>query len=307
MRTFRFYSSPFVLDKSKLGRIDSVIKDQFDSLNRGWRVSYTAVLKSKKVVSLPRLDSMLSMDNSINDPINSLHINAEMSQENRASNSEKDSLKDYNDKSYYDCDVHFSKQSAKGYIMIDIGSSDNKWADSTLLALEEQIERTLQRDVWTKYCNSDLRFVLPIIMLMSLIGVGYAILQGWYDLSGRMWLTKENVARLLSEEGQNFNLVDIHRFQLKNLQYYDKNAWGWNSLLGWKFYVILIPVVFIIGAFFYLILRCYPVTVFNWGDMSDSYEKICRIRKTLWQVIMIAIIGGFIVNIAASGFVGMLQ
>jgi hypothetical protein len=73
-----------------------------------------------------------------------------------------------------------------------------------------------------------------------------------------------------------------------------------------KFYVVLIPLVFIIIAFFYLILRCYPVTVFNWGDVNEWYENICRKRKTVWEVIMVAVIGGLLVNIAASGFVGLL-
>jgi hypothetical protein len=195
-------------------------------------------------------------------------------------------------------------------MIANVSSADTKWSSSTLSALEEQMERIIQRDFWTKYFNSDFRIFVPLMFFMFLslfIVEGFQAIQDRYDLSKRMWLTNDDIEQLSSKSNEKISLGEIYQFQIKNLRYYDKNRFDWKSLLGWKVYAMLIPLVFIIIAFFYLMFRCYPVAIFNWGDMNEWYENISLKRKTIWQVMMIAVFVGLIVNIAASGFVGLLQ
>jgi hypothetical protein len=222
-------------DKSKLNRINSILADQFSSLDKDWNIEYAATLKSKRAFSLPSLENLLFMDNSVNDPITSLYIRAKTSIDGRVRNSKKDDSEDSSDKRYYYCDIDFSIQSAKGIIVVSVDSSDTRWSNSTLLALEEQVERTLQRDFWTKHCNSDFRFFLPLMLLMLFIFVGhtsFTFLQGRYDLSERMWLAKDDVAQLLLKSDEKFSLLEVYKLQLKKLQYYDQSGLHWKLLLS---------------------------------------------------------------------------
>jgi hypothetical protein len=250
------------------------------------------------------------MDNSLNDPITTLDIVAQTLVEDSPIISEKNSPFNKETKKFYYCDVHFSTQSDRTFVATSVQSPDITWANSTLLALEEQIERTFQRGFWSKVCHSTSRPFLFFLLLMALVylvmGV-FHIYQGQYDLSERMWLTKNEVAQLLSKTDEKFSPVEAYQFQLKNLQYYDQNALSWKSLLSWKTYVILIPSVIIIIVFLYLLFQCYPVAVFNWGDMSEWYNNICSKRKKMWDLITGTIIIGLFVNIAASVFVGWFQ
>jgi hypothetical protein len=309
MRTFRYYSEPFVLDESKLGRIDRIIRDQFKTVSKKESIQYVVVLKSTKTFYLSSLDSLLSMDNSLNDPITTLHIVAETYVEDSPESPEKNGSSD-NNKKYYYCDVHFTIQSAQAIIATSAQSPDITWSNSTLLALEEQIPRTFQRDFWSNYRHSHRAIPISIMLFFIFIIViteSVRTYQRQYDLSDRMWLTENEIAQLLSKTDEKFSPVEVYQFQLKNLRYYNQKGLSWKLLLSWKVDAILIPLIFVVFAFLYLLFRCYPMAVFNWGDMNEWYNNICRKRKVVWEFIAGAVILGLFVNIAASGIVGLLQ
>src|SRR5262249_50991947 len=158
------------------------------------------------------------MDNSLNDPVTELQIEAETIVEDSDEIPEKNGSS--NNKRYYSCAVDFCIQYAQAHIFTIIQSRDNTWTNSTFLALEGQIERTFQHGFWTKYRHSTIGIVLSMMLFFCLVSAvieGVKMYKERYDLAGRMWLTENEVVQLLSKTDEISSSAEVYKLQLKNL------------------------------------------------------------------------------------------
>lgn len=114
-------------------------------------------------------------------------------------------------------------------------------------------------------------------------------------LQGKPILTSQEAAEVLTR-------------QIRNLAAGQKPrplpiAW----LLGWKALLVLSPVIIIGISFSHLAVKCYPRAVFAWGDFGEFYETLVSRRKTVWNVIIGALLVGMVSNLFVLGLSAFLQ
>ena len=114
----------FCLDRGKFSRILTIIENRFNELPEKGYNEYKVRLKSGKQLSLNDSEEVLSLDNSLKNPITMFSIHT--------------SDKEKNDKNIAEIDFDRGKSA----IHLDVNCEKAKWGDQLFAELEEQIERT---------------------------------------------------------------------------------------------------------------------------------------------------------------------
>ncbi len=102
-------------------------------------------------------------------------------------------------------------------------------------------------------------------------------------------------------------LYDIQKGQLVKQQANITYSIDLGSLVNLKNLFIIFPLIVIMCCIVYVIRNCYPRTVFLWGDCEIAYTNLASKRKTLWTVIIAALIIGILGNLFVFGLSGYVK
>jgi hypothetical protein len=176
-------------------------------------------------------------------------------------------------------------------ISVIIVGENPKWNARTLAEVEEQIERTRQRNT-----APILALVgLVVIMLVAfLLQVG--VVKKPQDLSDVMWLDKESLDRVETLVSQNRPITEEEQREITTIQLRtlvkSQKAQEPPKGRGRKLLLMGLPTLALVICSAVLGFTCYPSAVFLWGDENDRYASLVNRRKILWGVIISLIVVG---------------
>jgi hypothetical protein len=97
-------------------------------------------------------------------------------------------------------------------------------------------------------------------------------------------------------------LLELQSRQLERITSRQRNdVINIGPLLTSKNLFIMLPLLIILVCIGYLGERCYPSSVFLWGDYEEHYNKLVSKRKTIWNVIIVSLMIGILGNLFVFG------
>ncbi len=278
------YSNSFVLDKSKAVRINDIIDTNFKKANvDSIKTEFKITLSNEKELNLDMFSNIFQIDNGRKNKVEKLLL-----QWNASNN---------------DVSISFTD---KPSVKVDVTGTDLDWTNELFAEIDEQVERTKVFSLIHKFKGEGYLFRLIILMIFS---ISILILGQIFsnDISERPNISNADKS-VLTEMATNARTTDekitfLFEVQLKsfNIGIQNEKPKSFFDNLGvyfsdWRTYMIIIPIISILGILWYLLARCYPVSVFDWGDMADEYKKIIERRKLLWNIVIGSIIIGILTN-----------
>jgi hypothetical protein len=152
------YSEPYVLDRSKLSRMLTIIEQRLTERSISFSQRFSLVLQNEKHLVLHSLQDVFALDNSIKNPIRNLETEI-------GSDSKNSAGAEANVHLGFDSD-HFAN------IFLNVASPDTKLATELFAELEEQIDRTVVGNWILKYLKSgDILFKMlgGLILISTLL------------------------------------------------------------------------------------------------------------------------------------------
>lgn len=278
----RGYNCLFVLDGNKLTRIAGILQERFAALGSPATLRYEVRLANGRLQEVFELPDLLDMDNGVRNPLVALNLTAKISGTEPGP----------------ECLLKYER-SADETIRLTVRSPDSQWANQLFAAVEEQVERTLV-STWI-YSLANANWVGLAITLLIATLVLFVFVSPVMTVFTRTFPPGE-VAELL-EEAQNAQtteekidaLIKGQVWTLKRfLRPFEPGAAGFNWL---KMLFLGLPVLIVLGVLFYLVSYCYPRGVFLWGDWENYYNTLVGRRRTLWTVVVIALLIGIVSNL----------
>ena len=258
-------------------------------------------MQSGKDLSVNSIDHVLNQDNAVKNPITELSI---------AVGTPDDSSVAI---------LNFYRKHSE--IAIHVTSPNIKWASEIFSEIEEQVERTLVHSwVYTVRRTKETRFLFATVLaaLMGMVTVLATVFSSApsVELSRRLLLSPQDVQRLQttaqasqSTEQRVAFLFEFHTAQLKTLASLGNTTspLHWLSRLRWPILLVALPFAIILVAAWYLFARCYPGSVFAWGDYADHLKVLIERRRFLWTTIVTALVIGVVGNLAVYGLSQFLR
>ncbi len=286
------FPGPFILEKSKLDRLITVIRECVGS-SPDLRESIEVRHKDGAIVQVELPEKVYNLHNSGRKEITKIQFTFSID-----SKDSHDSTREVH--------ASFSGDHGKGRITIIVSDNDSRWVSETFSRVEEQIERCLKKDFMNQLAASHLtsQLALPLLSLILLVFTTVFMVEET-DLRNHMWLTNADMKEISSELETSTTLsqeqyLTIVTRQLKNI-ILQRNAAQYKST--WPAVFVVIPILLAIGVFIYLITKCYPSAVFLWGDREEWYKTLEKRRNVLWNTVL----GGFMVGILAGLFLSGLE
>jgi hypothetical protein len=122
-----------------------------------------------------------------------------------------------------------------------------------------------------------------------------------------MGLTKESadqvrqaLPKVVSTEDKINWLFDVHRRQLE-VEEPDVLS-DIRKFITLPNFFLALPVIVVVGCLIYLARTCYPRAVFAWGDWEEHYKNILSKRRTVWGLIIVALVIGVVSSLFVSSF-----
>lgn len=289
------FKSIFLLEKSKLSRLLNIIEDKYKDAGKNPNSVYNITLKNGKKIVVHDIEHILAHDNAIKNPIVNFAIKYKYSRDD-----------DINE-----CEIIYDKTKSK--IDFSIESSSVRFSNELFAEIEEQIERSIVKS-WIYAIKKDL--LSNIMLLFMLITIISFIIAGLYKEPNQYskdtdFLSDSNVQHLLnfSKNAQKNDdkldmLYNYYLIRLVNMTKKDK-PFSFNDFIykvDYKIILILLPFIIIIISFGYLIIYCYPGSIFLWGDYEDYYNSILNKRKIVINAIVITLLIGIIGNLSVYAF-----
>jgi hypothetical protein len=203
----------------------------------------------------------------------------------------------------YDSDLASSIFSTS--IILAGKAQDSSWVNETISEIEEQIERTIQRDLIYRIKSLPFFTSIATLAICILVLVGsLAIMKTSEENMNRLGLSLEDKKQLIelkkSVETTEQKIDFIYSVLVNSVKEKDRIKL-FDSFSKPSTYFIITPMVVIILTFAYLIANCYPVYVFDIGDYGEYYRKIVERRKYLWSLLFSSLIIGIIANLFVFG------
>ena len=288
------YSESFVLDNGKLSRILDIIESKFGEKQLATKFEYEMVLSRGKSIKLQEKHDVLSQDNAVKNHVSSFQIEAAPDQNLTEPR----------------CEVRFD-DSYGNNISLSVISDDAKWGDQLFAEIEEQLERTFMTGLMyrIKFRGSlgALELVANIlgVLAASLAIAFFLILPSSFSSDNNQpeILDLLNVAEAAdsTEEKIDF-LVQFARMELEDRLPNVESAEQSDSLvssinfdwLNLRTFFLILPLMILLGSLLYLYQSCYPHVVFLWGDYESHYSEILNRRRTMWTVVIFALLMGIV-------------
>ncbi|WP_089679881.1 hypothetical protein [Catalinimonas alkaloidigena] len=279
----KFYSNSFVLDKSKAVRINDIIETNFkkagiDSI----KTEFKLILSNEKELTFDKFSNIFQIDNGRKNKAEKLKLNW--------SGNDNEVL------------VYFSDKPA---VRVDVTGTDLDWTNELFAEIDEQIERTKVFSLIHKIKSDNFFKLISLLMISFVFPLMLVVTKN--DTKEKLNITATDRSAL-TEIAKNTKTVEekinfLFETQLKILDINIKNETPDAFLdnlstyfLDWRTYMIIIPIIAILGILWYLLTQCYPVAVFDWGDMAEEYRKIVERRKLLWNIVIGSIVIGILTN-----------
>jgi len=300
------YKEPFVLDESKLHRIQSVLEERFEELG-DYGVEHTVRLRKGQTITASTLDEILRLDNPVSNPIVALVTSAWAGDRAASVDSDVRKALAHRVNAEHFFQVEFSTFSWSS-IELRTRSSDSKWAHGLASALEEQVDRVVQKSWFAKLVTSELR--KTIFALVMILGCFFGIF-GFVRLSTRpglaqsMWLTSADIEALASLDEVDHR--EVLKIQLRNIREKPSELQSHWAAPSWQLMAALLPIGVVIVSIIYLAARCYPSYVFAWGDMAEWYSHVLQKRRVLWITVILGSVIGLLSNLAVYGAIAGLS
>ena len=293
-RVHRHYRSPFLLDRSKLTRLDVVITAKLVEQSADHENRFVVLTAKERGVETSSLAEVFNVDNTDRNPIEHLLV--------------RRSVKTPDDKApAHEVRVDFDGERPVD-VTVTVTSANQKWAMETLAVVEEQIERALRSDPIHRVLNN--RMFWPWTALLAVFTAYVAVVLfvsiGSRSMAGpaQMWLKEgdlQEFREILAKEGT-LSLDRVGQLigrQVRNVaeQYRPGISSARWTLL--RVSSLVAPLALVVGSLMYMALTCYPLAVFLWGDREESYARVVARRRTIWSVV----IGSMFVGVLANLFV----
>lgn len=284
----RVVSGEFALDASKLQRVVSVMQAAFSGKTHS--LTLVATLKNQKRVTTHDLQDLVAIDNTIANPVTGLEIQANCADESKS------------------CSVVFRPENEifESGVPIAVQSDDAPWASNLFSELEEQVERTILRDQISRYRQSKLfrRLTPLVIVLVVTIGLLVTMLRTINSLAPND-IELASITRLAdvaqsTDQKLDF-LVAYSKHQLQKTSLFAKSGFPFSSeSLTLHFFIGASPFLVVAGLIIFALATCYPGSVFLWGDYSDHYSTIVKRRSQIWNVVVVALLVGLLINLSSA-------
>ena len=293
------FGATFILEKSKLLRLLNIIEEKYKSIGKKPKSIFAIILKNGKQMGVNDIEHVLGHDNAIKNPIDFLGINYEC----------------HNEDDVIDCDITYSI--SKSEIKVTVKSSNVRFANELFAEIEEQVERAIVKS-WIsnlkRTISSDPRRIAPLIVsiIMMLILIPIIILvEPQQNIYRNNFLSNSDIQHILklSEKVQTIDdkinlLYKYNMLQLDNIKT-NTNLYSFKNIFlkfDLKLIFILLPFFIIIFSFVYLLIYCYPGSLFLWGDYEDYYNRILNKRKFVFNTILVALFIGIIGSLFVYAF-----
>jgi len=293
MLVHKVYKKPFVVDEKKLSRVLTIIEQRMTTNEIIFDSIFEIKFCNNKNITLASIDEVFKLDNAVKNPITSLKITM-------------------CSKVGENVTILFSSG-----IEIIIDSKIEKQANALCAELEEQIERMLQHNWFfsflkiksifkgsysSDFLNIMSRTILPAIS----IGFIFSYLSSLIFSSKGDEKAKElSILKLAHTDSEKLDAliqVEINKIKPKeyNITWPTWPSVKWPSIFILRNFFFILPFLLIFGAFFYLIIFCYPQRVFYWGDWEEYYKNLLDRRKLINYGILVALLIGVIGNLFVS-------
>lgn len=293
------FGATFILEKSKLLRLLNIIEEKYKSIGKKPKSIFAIILKNGKQMGVNDIEHVLGHDNAIKNPIDFLGINYEC----------------HNEDDVIDYDITYSI--SKSEIKVTVKSSNVRFANELFAEIEEQVERAIVKS-WIsnlkRTISSDPRRIAPLIVsiIMMLILIPIIILvEPQQNIYRNNFLSNSDIQHILklSEKVQTIDdkinlLYKYNMLQLDNIKT-NTNLYSFKNIFlkfDLKLIFILLPFFIIIFSFVYLLIYCYPGSLFLWGDYEDYYNRILNKRKFVFNTILVALFIGIIGSLFVYAF-----
>jgi len=294
---YKEYEKPFLLEPTKLGRlVDKVHERLGDHANTTVHDSFEVFLSGDRREEMTDVEDVLAIDNSRKHQIKRLVIACSASTAGAA-------------RPEHEVQVDFGGQrpsSSPGLstkiVSISVRSDAAGWASRTLSEVEEQVERS-----WLPQATPSVAVLLGIALaLLVLFAVIPPTSLRVAPDSRVMWLSDSNldtVATMLAR-GQTLGEEQLRKvvtMQLRNVVDVERPQHSSSSMQTRRAWFLVVPLLVVIGCIITLLARCYPGTVFLWGDGVNRYQGTVQLRKVLWGVIIGIVVIGALANSLFAG------
>lgn len=292
------YKSVFVLDASKMSRLLNVIEGRFKDLEGQMDSVFETTNRKGKLLSASNVDAILDLDNPVKNPITRFTIRYHKGKEYPQNF----------------CQVDFDSRDSE--VDVEVRGENSKWVNGLFAEVEEQVERTFVRSLIYRVKTSGFpRQLVPLVALfismIALVSFGFTSRPTTYSKSDH--LSPSDIDTLLEISRDTLNqdqrvdfLFELHQRQISNLYEANQEATsGFSEVFGsldLRTLAVFLPVILIVLALSYLYTKCYPGSVFLWGDLVEHYNYILSKRKWVWNTIIVSLIVGILGNLFVFGF-----
>ena len=181
-------------------------------------------------------------------------------------------------------------------------SDDAGWAGRALSEVEEQVDRTSLQDVQHRVALALVICLAGLVLLLLLV----SSLSGSSTMDGasKWWLRDHDLDRLEQILKPGRTITDAEAMEITTMQYRnfleDRRA---NSVSRWtrQKTFVGVPLLVVLACAGYLALRCYPSSVFLWGDEVERYNKMIHTRRIVWGIIISLTVVGVLSKLFVMG------
>jgi hypothetical protein len=278
-----YEKDPFLLTEAKLSRIVEIARDRLNKARgdkeivQGFKVS----LSNNKEIETIELPQVFSLDNSIKNPIVNLSYTASI------------------ERSIDNIGIDFSQNG----IDIIVRSEDFAWRNETIGAIEEQVDRVIQRGAAYKLtADSFPRIIMLLLAILSLFTIFFDLLSDGSPKTGR--LSREAAAAITFQstaavtDSQKLDVVFAYVKAVSSPgEILDLSVFLSTS----RTYFIGVPALVTIVVTIFTLASYYPRRVFAWGDWSEHYENLVERRKFMWGSVVVAMLVSVLSIIFGAG------
>ncbi len=207
--------------------------------------------------------------------------------------------------------IHYDRD-RKSNVSITVGGPTAKWATEVFAEVAEQVERTFSTNWIHRYLlgqpHAGIDVLTMVAVTMSMVMVIFtvfnrSVVTRQHEPSSLLQCalaakTSEEKLQVIFDKTVN-DLADAVRQQQAN------PIVDLAVLLSWRALFMALPVLVVAGAVVYLASVCYPWGVFAWGDWEQEYSEIVSRRKSIWTVVVVAVLVGIISNLFVLNLPGM--
>ncbi|MFN0139292.1 MAG: hypothetical protein ACKVQW_04300 [Pyrinomonadaceae bacterium] len=293
------YTQSFLLEPTKLRRIVDKIHERLD--DHGDLTShdhFEVFLSGNRREEISSIDEVLALENSRNHKIERLLITC-IGARGLATRPEHEINVDFG---VIKTTPSFTGANTTRILTVTVRSDAAGWATRTMSEVEEQVERTWQRNSQPLSILVAILIVASVFFILNFVRLDPSS----PSYNGSMWLTDANLARVdeIIDQGRHITdeeIREVYTMQLKNVLEDRRPKTTPPKAFKRNLIVFGIPFIVIIGCAIVL-FTTYPHQVFLWGDEIDRYSNLLRRRKIAWNVIIGLMVIGVAANLFTAGF-----